>query len=314
MAAEGTEAAAAGAAAREPVDVAVGVLFDGPGPQARFLLTTRPAGKVYAGWWEFPGGKVERGETVAQALARELHEELGIAVDAADVQPWRQEIVDYPHARVRLHFCRLFAWRGAFEMREGQQMAWQALPLDVAPVLPGTVPVLRWLAAERGFTGETHNARGTHDGHGAPHAPGQPPAGGENAAMDWLDEVRFNADGLVPAIAQEAGSKDLLMVAWMNREALAQTLARGQAVYWSRSRGRLWHKGEESGHVQQVHEIRLDCDADVVLLTVTQAGQAPGAPGVACHTGRHSCFYRRLQDGAWVAVDPVLVDPERVYR
>jgi phosphoribosyl-AMP cyclohydrolase len=104
------------------------------------------------------------------------------------------------------------------------------------------------------------------------------------------------------------------MVAWMNREALAQTLARGQAVYWSRSRGRLWHKGEESGHVQQVHEIRLDCDADVVLLTVTQAGHAPGAPGVACHTGRHSCFYRRLQDGAWVAVDPVLVDPERVYR
>ena len=144
------------AGAREPVDVAVGVLLDGPGPAARFLLTTRPAGKVYAGWWEFPGGKVERGETVAQALARELHEELGVAVDPADVQPWRQEIVDYPHARVRLHFCRLLAWRGAFEMREGQRMAWQALPLQVAPVLPGTVPVLRWLAQERGFAGATH--------------------------------------------------------------------------------------------------------------------------------------------------------------
>jgi 8-oxo-dGTP diphosphatase len=143
---------------RRPVDVAVGVLFDGPGPEAAFLLTSRPAGKVYAGWWEFPGGKVEAGESVAQALARELHEELGIAVVPADVAPWREEIVDYPHARVRLHFCRLWRWQGEFQMREGQAMAWQTLPVQVAPVLPGTVPVLRWLAAERGFTQATHAA------------------------------------------------------------------------------------------------------------------------------------------------------------
>ena len=114
--------------------------------------------------------------------------------------------------------------------------------------------------------------------------------------MDWLDEVKWDRDGLVPAIAQEASSGDVLMVAWMNRESLALTLQRGEAVYWSRSRGRLWHKGEESGHVQQVHEIRLDCDADVVLLKVTQRGHEPG---IACHTGRHSCFYRRLDNGAW---------------
>ncbi len=130
----------------------------------------------------------------------------------------------------------------------------------------------------------------------------------------WLDAVRWNADGLVPAIAQEQGSKDVLMVAWMNRDALAATAARGEAVYWSRSRARLWHKGEESGHVQQVHEIRLDCDADVVLLTVTQRGHAPGAPGIACHTGRHSCFFSKLEAGQWSVVDPVLVDPERVYN
>ncbi|MBI5719192.1 MAG: phosphoribosyl-AMP cyclohydrolase [Burkholderiales bacterium] len=134
------------------------------------------------------------------------------------------------------------------------------------------------------------------------------------AAPDWLDAVRWNADGLVPAIAQEQGSKDVLMVAWMNREALAATAARGEAVYWSRSRARLWHKGEESGHVQRVHEIRLDCDGDVVLLTVTQLGREPTSPPIACHTGRHSCFFNRLEDGRWQVVEPVLVDPERIYR
>jgi 8-oxo-dGTP diphosphatase len=145
---------AAPAVAREPVDVAVGVLFDGPGPDARFLLTSRPAGKVYTGWWEFPGGKFESGESVQQALARELHEEIGIAIGTA--HPWRQELVDYPHALVRLHFCKVFAWTGDFEMREGQAMAWQTLPVQVHPVLPGTLPVLRWLAEERGHTGPTH--------------------------------------------------------------------------------------------------------------------------------------------------------------
>ena len=136
---------------RLPVDVAVGVLIDG---QGRFLLTTRPPGKVYAGYWEFPGGKVEHGESIEQALRRELHEELGITIAAA--QPWQVELVDYPHARVRLHFCKVFAWQGDFEMREGQAMAWQQLPVLVAPVLPGTVPVLCWFAAERGHVGPTH--------------------------------------------------------------------------------------------------------------------------------------------------------------
>jgi len=120
----------------------------------RFLLTSRPQGKVYAGYWEFPGGKLEAGESVEAALRRELHEELGIDIGAPE--PWKVEIVDYEHARVRLHFCKVFAWRGAFEMREGQQMAWQTLPVQVAPVLPGTVPVLEWFAAERGFAGSTH--------------------------------------------------------------------------------------------------------------------------------------------------------------
>ncbi|WP_326543958.1 NUDIX domain-containing protein [Pseudorhodoferax sp.] len=138
------------AAPREPVDVAVGVLL---GADGRFLLTSRPAGKVYAGYWEFPGGKLEAGETVEQALRRELQEELGVTIGAA--VPWQQELFDYPHARVRLHFCKVFEWQGAFEMREGQQMAWCALPVAVAPVLPGTLPVLDWLAAERGFGGAT---------------------------------------------------------------------------------------------------------------------------------------------------------------
>jgi phosphoribosyl-AMP cyclohydrolase len=134
---------------------------------------------------------------------------------------------------------------------------------------------------------------------------------GYTARMDWLDHVRWDRDGLVPAIAQEAGSGDVLMLAWMNREALARTAALGEAVYWSRSRGRLWHKGEESGHVQKVHEIRLDCDQDVVLLKVTQLGHEPG---VACHTGRHSCFFERLEGGtSWAAVEPVLKDPATIY-
>ena len=132
--------------------------------------------------------------------------------------------------------------------------------------------------------------------------------------MDWLDSIVWDRDGLVPVIAQEAASGDVLMFAWMNREALAATAARGQAVYWSRSRRRLWHKGEASGHFQQVHEIRLDCDNDVVLLKVTQLGHAETEPSIACHTGRHSCFYQRLEDGRWSAVDPVLKDPEAIYR
>ena len=133
----------------------------------------------------------------------------------------------------------------------------------------------------------------------------------QTSPQTWLDGVRWDADGLVPAIAQEQGSKDVLMVAWMNREALAATSARGEAVYWSRSRARLWHKGEESGHVQKVHEIRLDCDHDVVLLTVTQLGHDPT---IACHTGRHSCFHSKLEGGQWQVVEPVLKDPERIYK
>ena len=127
---------------------------------------------------------------------------------------------------------------------------------------------------------------------------------------NWLDDVKWDRDGLVPVIAQERGSKDVLMVAWMNREALARTAELKQAVYFSRSRQRLWHKGEESGHFQQVHDIRLDCDADVVLLTVTQLGHEPG---IACHTGRHSCFFQQLKDGAWQDAEPVLQDPATIY-
>lgn len=127
-------------------------------------------------------------------------------------------------------------------------------------------------------------------------------------APDWLDLVAWNEDGLVPAIAQEAFTNRVLMVAWMNREALSQTVALGRAVYWSRSRRRLWPKGEESGHVQKLVDVRLDCDADVVLLTVEQVG------GIACHTGRHNCFFRRLEGGEWVEVDPVVKSPEEIYR
>jgi phosphoribosyl-AMP cyclohydrolase len=132
--------------------------------------------------------------------------------------------------------------------------------------------------------------------------------------MDWLDQVKWDAQGLVPVITQEAGSNDVLMFAFMNREALAQTERTGQAVYWSRSRQRLWHKGEESGHFQQVHEMRLDCDNDVLLLKVTQLGQPPGDASIACHTGRHSCFFQRYDDGTWRSVDPVLVEPGKIYR
>ena len=138
---------------RTPVDVAVGVLLRADGA---FLLTSRPAGKVFEGYWEFPGGKLEPGETVEQALRRELHEELGITIAAT--QAWKIELMDYPHARVRLHFCRVTDWSGEFEMREGQQMSWQQLPVHVTPVLPGTVPVLAWFAQERGFMDATHNA------------------------------------------------------------------------------------------------------------------------------------------------------------
>ena len=132
--------------------------------------------------------------------------------------------------------------------------------------------------------------------------------------MSWLDEVRWDANGLVPAIAQEVGSNDVLMLAFMNREALARTVEVGEAVYWSRSRGRLWRKGEESGNVQRVKELRLDCDNDVVLLKVEQLGSRAGEPTIACHTGRHSCFFQRYENGAWQAVDPVLKDPERIYK
>ena len=124
---------------------------------------------------------------------------------------------------------------------------------------------------------------------------------------DWLDELQWNEDGLIPAIAQEQGSGRVLMLAWMTREALEQTRERGEAVYWSRSRQQLWRKGEQSGHVQRVKQIRVDCDKDVVLLTVEQKG------GIACHTGRHSCFFNQLQDRHWEIVESILKDPDEIY-
>ncbi|MES1980591.1 MAG: NUDIX domain-containing protein [Pseudomonadota bacterium] len=135
---------------RKVVDVAVGVLLQ---PNGDFLLTSRPAGKVYEGYWEFPGGKLEAGETVEQALRRELQEEIGITIGA--VHDWKIEMVDYPHALVKLHFCKVFDWSGELQMREGQSFAWQSLPVKVQPVLPGAIPVLDWFAAERGFAGAT---------------------------------------------------------------------------------------------------------------------------------------------------------------
>jgi len=130
-------------------------------------------------------------------------------------------------------------------------------------------------------------------------------------STSWLKHIRWDSKGLVPVIAQEQGTNDVLMFAWMNREALQKTVELGQAVYFSRSRNKLWYKGEESGHVQKVHEIRMDCDSDVILLKVTQLGHEPG---IACHTGRHSCFFSILQDGVWHSVDPVLKDPETIYK
>jgi phosphoribosyl-AMP cyclohydrolase len=128
----------------------------------------------------------------------------------------------------------------------------------------------------------------------------------------WLDKIKWDQQGLVPVIAQEVGSNDVLMFAWMNRDALAATVKSGEAVYWSRSRKKLWHKGEESGHIQKVHEIRLDCDEDVVLLKVEQLGR------IACHTGRHSCFYQKFdgsaEGGDWASVEPVLKNPESIYK
>jgi phosphoribosyl-AMP cyclohydrolase len=125
---------------------------------------------------------------------------------------------------------------------------------------------------------------------------------------EWLNKINWAQDGLVPAVAQEAGSGRVLTVAWMNREALGRTVASGEAHYWSRSRRKLWRKGEESGHVQKVKSVRLDCDEDVILLEVEQTG------GIACHTGRHSCFFQKLEGGRWVAVDPVLKDPKQIYK
>ena len=125
--------------------------------------------------------------------------------------------------------------------------------------------------------------------------------------MTWLDKVKWNEDGLVPAISQEFDTKQVLTLAWMNRESLALTLETGHAVYWSRSRQKLWHKGETSGHQQVIKSIRLDCDYDAVLLEVEQKG------GIACHTGRHHCFYLRLEDEQWVSADPVLKDPKEIY-
>ena len=129
--------------------------------------------------------------------------------------------------------------------------------------------------------------------------------------MNWLDQIKWDDKGLVPVIAQEQSSGDVLMFAWMNREALQKTAELKRAVYFSRSRNKLWFKGEESGHVQTVHDIRIDCDNDVVLLKITQLGHEPG---IACHTGRHSCFFQSLQADEWQAADPVLKDPETIYK
>jgi phosphoribosyl-AMP cyclohydrolase len=126
--------------------------------------------------------------------------------------------------------------------------------------------------------------------------------------VNFLDEVPWNGDGLIAVVAQDANSGRVLTVAWMNRDALRETAERGEATYWSRSRKKLWRKGEESGHVQKVREVRIDCDADAILLKVEQIG------GIACHTGRESCFFRKLENGRWVTIDPVLKDPSVIYK
>ena len=140
---------------------------------------------------------------------------------------------------------------------------------------------------------------------------GTPSPIGNNSGMNWIDEVKWDDKGLIPVIAQEVGSNDVLMFAWMNREALLATAETSRAVYFSRSRNKLWPKGEESGHVQTVHEIRIDCDNDVLLLKVTQLGHDPS---IACHTGRHSCFFSLLKDGQWQITAPVLKDPQSIYK
>jgi 8-oxo-dGTP diphosphatase len=147
---------------RKVVEVAVGVLML---PDGAFLLTSRPEGKAYAGYWEFPGGKVESGESIEQALRRELQEEIGVTI--ANATPWRVELVDYPHALVRLHFCKVLEWSGELEMREGQAYSWQQLPVQVDPVLPGTIPVLDWFAKERDFVGTTIFVAAGADSSGA---------------------------------------------------------------------------------------------------------------------------------------------------
>jgi phosphoribosyl-AMP cyclohydrolase len=125
---------------------------------------------------------------------------------------------------------------------------------------------------------------------------------------DWLEQIKWTEDGLVPVIAQEESSGKVLMLAWMNRESLELSVKEGKAIYWSRSRQRLWRKGEESGNTQKIREIRLDCDNDVILIKVEQSG------GIACHTGRHNCFYQRLENGNWLTVDPVIKDPATIYK
>ncbi len=145
------QAARVGGKDRKIIEVAVGVLIK---PNGDFLLTSRPPGKVYEGYWEFPGGKLEAGESVHQALKRELHEELGIDIAVSEL--WKTEVIDYPHSLVRLNFCKVFRWAGALQMKEGQQFSWQRLPVSVSPVLPGTIPVLKWFALEQGFEPPTH--------------------------------------------------------------------------------------------------------------------------------------------------------------
>ncbi len=130
----------------------------------------------------------------------------------------------------------------------------------------------------------------------------------KTANESWLNKINWSEDGLIPAIAQDAQSGDILMVAWMNRESLKRTVETGEAVYWSRSRKKLWHKGEESGHTQKVLELRLDCDEDVLLMKIEQIG------GIACHTGRRSCFFQKLENGQWLSVEPVLKDPHEIYK